>query len=293
MTDWMDEMEPLGPGGVVCGSPYCDHLCTRIDEHMCDEPVCECVAGGIPLTHLIGSPTEQPEVDRSQPVSPEWVPRTLTAEECAVVEEVNAAIRANYEHLARVFSSPMPVGCVQWLPLDKVRANDYNPNSVAGHEMRLLHTSVAEDGLTQPIVAMWDEETEQAVIVDGFHRYTVMLKYADLYDQTGGYVPVVLIDKPVADRIASTVRHNRARGKHSVAGMSNLVFSMLREGVTDAEICNKIGLEAEELARLKHITGYSRLYKEHSFSAVRQTESQLEAKAVYKKAHPDEQIPRW
>lgn len=145
---------------------------------------------------------------------------------------------------------------------------------------------------TQPVVAIYDPEIEKYVIVDGYHRYTVMRKYVDIRDSTCGLLPVVVIDKPIADRIASTVRHNRARGKHSVAGMSSLVFQMLQAGETDEEICHKLGLEAEELARLKHITGYSKLFKDvKEYSPVMMGKSQVDAKAKYKKENPDEVVP--
>jgi len=144
---------------------------------------------------------------------------------------------------------------------------------------------------TQPIVTIWDDELDKYVIVDGFHRYTVMRKYADIMESSQEYLPVVVIDKPIADRIASTVRHNRARGKHSVNGMGNLVFQMLMQGETDETICNKIGLEAEELARLKHVTGYSKLYANVEYSPVILTKTQAEEKSIYAAAHPDEKVP--
>lgn len=189
-----------------------------------------------------------------------------------------------------------PVGCVRWVPVDQVQANDYNPNAVAHHEMRLLHTSVAEDGYTQPVVAIWDptagpDGAGRYVIVDGFHRYTIMRTYPDISDARSGYLPVVVLDKDPSDRMASTIRHNRARGKHSVGGMSNLVFQMLLEGETDETVCNKIGLEPEELARLKHITGYSKLYADMAYSEPVLTRSQVAAKAKYKSEHPDEVVP--
>lgn len=217
--------------------------------------------------------------------------RTLDAEQTALVEKANALVKEAYALLGEVFSAPMPVGRVQWIHIDKVRANDYNPNAVAQQEMRLLHTSISEDGYTQPVVAIYDPEAKLYVIVDGYHRYTTMRKYADIYDSTGGYLPVVVIDKPIADRIASTVRHNRARGKHSVMGMGNLVFQMLMAGEDDATVCNKLGLEPQELAKLKHITGYSKLYKDVEYSRVVLTKSQAEAKAAYAKAHPGEKLP--
>lgn len=147
---------------------------------------------------------------------------------------------------------------------------------------------------TMPIVVIEDDERPgHFVIVDGYHRYTVMRRYPDIHETTGGYLPVAIIDKPMADRIASTVRHNRARGKHSVAGMGNLVFQMLQEGEDDAAICSKLGLEAEELARLKHITGYSKLYANAEYSKVSLAATQIEHKAAYKKEHPEEEIPQW
>ncbi|AWN07672.1 ParB-like partition protein [Microbacterium phage Hendrix] len=192
-----------------------------------------------------------------------------------------------------------PVKNVQWVPIDDVRANDYNPNSVPKEEMRLLHTSISEDGYTMPIVAIYDDENSTSerpkyVIVDGFHRYTTMRIFQDTYDTTGGYLPVVVIDKPLADRIASTVRHNRARGKHSVAGMGNLIHQMLMEGASDADIISKVGVDAEELMRLKHITGYSKLYAEReNYSKVALTGTQMRVKAEFKKEHPDERIEKF
>lgn len=217
--------------------------------------------------------------------------RALTEMEQSEVRRANALIRDAYEITERIFANSMPVGKVQWIHIDRVRANDYNPNAVAHHEMKLLHTSISEDGYTQPVVSIFDPDEDKFIIVDGYHRYTTMRKYADIYDATGGYLPVVVIDKPVADRIASTVRHNRARGKHSVQGMGNLVFQMLENGESDDTICNKIGLEPQELARLKHTTGYSKLYADSTHTKVTLSKSQMDAKAQYKKEHPDEQVP--
>jgi hypothetical protein len=191
-----------------------------------------------------------------------------------------------------------PVGCVQWIKLDRIQANDYNPNAVAHHEMKLLHTSISEDGYTQPIVAIWDPEAGpdrlgRYVIVDGFHRYTVARRFPEISEARDGYLPVVVIDKPPADRMASTVRHNRARGKHSMVGMGSLVFGMLAEGQTDEEVCNKLGLEAEELARLKHITGYSKLYADHTYGPVVMSKTQAVEKGKYARAHPEEKVPQF
>jgi ParB-like chromosome segregation protein Spo0J len=214
----------------------------------------------------------------------------------AVDEAVTAFNKAISDAEARLpFAGVAPVARVQWIHIDRVQANDYNPNSVAHHEMRLLHTSISSDGYTQPVVAIYDPEAAggegRYIIVDGFHRYTTMRRYQDIYDSTRGYLPVVVLDKPIADRMASTVRHNRARGRHSIAGMGNMVFQLLTEGETDESICAKLGMEAEELARLKHITGYSKLYADVEYSQPVLTTSQLKAKANYKREHPDEHVP--
>ncbi len=214
-----------------------------------------------------------------------------------LIEKANALIRDAYDLLP--FDDPHPVGRVQWVHADRVVANDYNPNAVAFQEMKLLHTSISEDGYTQPVVAIWDPsatgpswpEPGRFVIVDGFHRFTVLKSYSDIATSTHGYLPVVILDKPIADRIASTVRHNRARGKHSIAGMGSLVFQLLTEGVTDQEICQRLGMEPEELARLKHITGYSKLYANQEFGVPVLTTAQLKAKARYAKENPDERVP--
>jgi hypothetical protein len=208
-------------------------------------------------------------------------------------ERANALIRQAYNALD--FASPHPVGCVQWVPHRLVQANDYNPNSVATHEMKLLHTSIAADGYTQPVVVIHDPEAAggegRYIVIDGFHRYTALAMYGDLNASTGGYLPVVILDKTLAERMASTVRHNRARGKHSVAGMGSLVFGMLKEGRTPEEVCAELGLEAEELARLTHITGYSKLFGDVEFARPVLTTAQLKAKAAYAKAHPEEIVP--
>lgn len=216
--------------------------------------------------------------------------RELTTEEVQKVARANELIEEAYTTLSEVLTSSMPVGQVRWVHVSQVQANDYNPNAVAGPEMTLLHTSITQDGYTQPIVTIFDEELGKFVVVDGYHRYTVMRRYADVYEKTGGYLPVVVIDKPISDRIASTVRHNRARGKHSVQGMGNLVFQMLANGETDETICEKIGVDVEELVRLKHVTGYSALYRDREYGKASLTDAQMKAKAKYRKEHPDERI---
>ena len=168
-----------------------------------------------------------------------------------------------------------PVANVKWVPIEKVHANDYNPNSVAPNEMRLLYVSIKKDNYTQPIVTIYDKDNDTYIIVDGFHRYTVMLKNKDIYDLNGGLLPVVVISKDINDRMASTIRHNRARGKHAVTGMSNMVFGMLEHGWEDHQICNELGMEPDELVRLKYITGFSKLFENVEYKKSWETKKQI------------------
>lgn len=154
-----------------------------------------------------------------------------------------------------------PVDDIKRIHVSEIQANDYNPNNVALAEMELLYISIKEDGYTQPVVISYDSEINKYIIVDGFHRYTIMKTRSDIYDRYQGMLPcVILRNKSLEDRKASTVRHNRARGKHSVQGTSGLVYQLLESGWSDKEICTKLGLQKEELLRLKHITGFSKLY---------------------------------
>lgn len=175
-----------------------------------------------------------------------------------------------------------PIDLVLWVPLEKVEPNDYNPNNVARIEMGLLLKSIEHDGYTQPVVTIYDKEKDKYIIVDGFHRYYVMKSNSAIYDRCKGLLPITVIDKDVAERMAATVRHNRARGKHSVAGMSNLVFKMLDNGMLDEEICNELGMEPEELLRLKHITGFSKLFKDTEYNKAWLTKRQIMLKAQHK-----------
>lgn len=159
-----------------------------------------------------------------------------------------------------------PVDNVQWVPIDKVRANDYNPNAVAKVEMNLLYTSIKHDGYTQPVVTFYDKDKDLYIIVDGFHRYCTMKNSKYLREINHDLLPVVVIDKSMNDRRASTVRHNRARGSHSVGGMTDLVFQMLKDGWSDARICNELGMEADELIRLKYVSGFAKLYEKREYN---------------------------
>lgn len=178
-----------------------------------------------------------------------------------------------HENLSRL--KGQPIDFVRWVPIDKVRANDYNPNSVAKVEMKLLYTSILHDGYTQPVVTVYDKENDQYIIVDGFHRFFTCKSNEDILDRNLGYLPVVVLDKDINDRMASTVRHNRARGKHSVAGMSSMVFQMLDNGWSDTDICAELGMEAEELLRLKHVTGFSKLFSDIEYKKSWVTKQQI------------------
>ena len=168
-----------------------------------------------------------------------------------------------------------PVDRIRWVPVEDVEPNDYNPNSVAKIEMGLLYTSILHDGYTQPVVTIWDEEKQKYVIVDGFHRYFTCRNNPDIRARNLGYLPIVVLDKPINDRMASTVRHIRARGKHSIDGMSNMVFQMSENGWSEAEICGELGMEAEEVLRLKHITGFSKLFENAEYKKAWESKVQL------------------
>lgn len=159
-----------------------------------------------------------------------------------------------------------PVYGVRRVPIDKVRANEYNPNRVAPPEMRLLYDSIKQDGYTMPIVCYYNEKDDVYEIVDGFHRYTVMLQHQDIYDREHGMLPVSVIDKPIDERMASTIRHNRARGTHDVDLMSNIVAELHKIGRSDAWLAKHLGMDQDEILRLKQITGLADAFKDHEFS---------------------------
>ena len=160
-----------------------------------------------------------------------------------------------------------PVECVKWVPSDLVFANDYNPNSVAPPEMELLHTSIQEDGYTQPIV-VWQHDGMYEV-VDGFHRNRVGKEYSDIRERIHGCLPVVVINndrEDKGDRIASTIRHNRARGKHKVEAMSDIVLDLKKRNWSDAKIAKELGMDADEVLRLAQIQGLAEMFADREFS---------------------------
>ena len=159
-----------------------------------------------------------------------------------------------------------PAYNVRRVPIEKIQANTYNPNHVAPPEMRLLYESIKDDGYTMPIVCYYLADEDKYEIVDGYHRYSTMLRHKDIYDREGGCLPVTVIDKPLEDRMASTIRHNRARGEHSIDLMVNIVAELSKSGMSDAWIMRNIGMDAEELLRLKQLSGLQELFKDSDFS---------------------------
>lgn len=159
-----------------------------------------------------------------------------------------------------------PVYSVQAVPIERIQANSYNPNAVAPPEMKLLELSIWEDGYTMPIVCYYLSDIDKYEIVDGYHRYTVMLTSKRIRDREGGLMPIVVIDKPESNRMASTIRHNRARGSHSIELMSNIVAELTESGMSDAWILKNIGMDADELLRLKQVSGLAALFKDKNFS---------------------------
>jgi len=184
------------------------------------------------------------------------------------IEERTEAIN-EIKRLLREVSpfSAEPVECVQWVKSDLVFANDYNPNSVAPPEMELLHTSIQEDGYTQPIV-VWQHDGIYEV-VDGFHRNRVGKECADIRERIHGYLPVVVINddrEDKGDRIASTIRHNRARGKHKVEAMSDIVLELKKRNWSDNKIAKELGMDADEVLRLAQIQGLAEMFADREFS---------------------------
>jgi hypothetical protein len=182
----------------------------------------------------------------------------------AKINAINALREAIAKHSP--FASE-PVDFVKWVPADSVQANDYNPNAVAPPEMELLRVSVASDGYTQPIVTMLDGSTH--VVIDGFHRNRVGKECADIRERVKGYLPVVQIRTDRAersDRIASTIRHNRARGKHQVSAMADIVAELKKRNWSHAKIAKELGMDEDEVLRLCQITGLTELFSNESFS---------------------------
>lgn len=188
--------------------------------------------------------------------------------ELSLADRVDAlnAIRAEL-HKHSPFKNE-PVDFVKWVPNYSVTANDYNPNSVAPPEMKLLEHSIHEDGYTQPIVS-WSREDQMFEVVDGFHRNRVGKESKKVCKRVHGYLPLVVINegrKDKGDRVAATIRHNRARGKHKVDAMSEIVLDLKKRNWSDEKIGRELGMDPDEVLRLCQITGLAEMFADKEFS---------------------------
>ncbi len=159
-----------------------------------------------------------------------------------------------------------PVYKVRAVPVEKVVANSYNPNVVAPPEMKLLEVSIWEDGFTSPCVCYYVPEEDIYELVDGYHRYIVMKTSKRIYERERGLLPVTVIEKDLSNRMASTIRHNRARGTHNIELMSHIVSELSKSGMSDAWIQRNIGMDRDEILRLKQISGLAELFSNKEFS---------------------------
>ena len=147
------------------------------------------------------------------------------------------------------------------VPINKVIANDYNPNKVAKPEMRLLQKSIEDNGFCFPIATIYDQENDLYVIVDGFHRYTVAKDYLKLKE-----IPVVVLKHDIKKRMSATIQFNRARGTHQILDMSKIVLELFQKGWDDETIMEHLGMEKDEVIRLKQISGLKEAFSNHEFS---------------------------
>lgn len=172
-------------------------------------------------------------------------------------------------HQASPFKNE-PVDCVLWVKNESVQANDYNPNKVAPPEMKLLQMSIAADGYTQPVVTYPDrQEDREHTVVDGMHRSRIAKECKPIRERIFGYMPIVSVRDSqgnIKDRMAATIRHNRARGVHGVLPMVDIVAELLINGWTDEEVSKELGMDADEVLRFKQNTGMSELFKDHQYS---------------------------
>jgi ParB-like chromosome segregation protein Spo0J len=182
------------------------------------------------------------------------------------VELINALREVIHE--ASPFAEE-PVDLIRWVPADSVHSNDYNPNAVAPPEMELLRLSIMADGYTQPIVTNLDDDSVNRTVIDGFHRNRVGKECEDVATRIRGYLPVVQIKgdrTDRGDRIASTIRHNRARGKHAVSAMADIVLELKRRNWSDKKIGIQLGMDDDEVLRLAQITGLAEAFANRDFS---------------------------
>lgn len=181
------------------------------------------------------------------------------------VDEQVSALNAVRERLHTRSPFSEPVENIKWVANDAVEGNDYNPNEVATPEMELLHKSIKEDGYTQPIVT-YETGEHEFEIVDGEHRSIVGKEFDDIRERLREYVPVTVIDKPEEERMSSTIRHNRARGTHQIRDMSDIVVDLFDRGWSDERIMEELGMERDEVLRLKQVSGLKKAFDGHEFS---------------------------
>lgn len=183
-------------------------------------------------------------------------------EKIKAINEIRLAI-----HEVSPFKSE-PIDLVQWVSTDDVHANDYNPNSVAPPEMVLLEHSIDHDGFTQPVVG-WRDSDSSYEVVDGFHRTTVAKRSESVMARLKGYMPIVAIQSKNIDRndrVASTIRHNRARGKHNVDSMSDIVIELKKRNWSDTRIAKELGMDSDEVLRLCQVSGLVEVFGDDEFS---------------------------
>ena len=155
----------------------------------------------------------------------------------------------------------LPCMQVVVVDIDMVQANTYNPNAVSDNNMALLEESILSNGFCFAIVTIWDPDLEKYIIIDGFHRYLIFRDWFEAKE-----IPIIVLDHDIAQRMAATVQFNRARGVHQVELMGDLVQALVEQGVDDGEIATKLGMEIEEVFRLKQITGIAELFKNQIYS---------------------------
>ena len=181
------------------------------------------------------------------------------------LDEQVSALNALREKLHDVSPFEEPVENIKWVKQSDVEGNDYNPNEVATPEMELLHKSIKEDGYTQPIVT-YETEPGHFEVVDGEHRTIVGKEYEDIRKRLHNHVPVTVINKSEKHRMGSTIRHNRARGTHQIRDMSDIVVELFDQGWDDERIMEELGMERDEVLRLKQVSGLKKAFSDHEFS---------------------------
>ena len=162
-----------------------------------------------------------------------------------------------------------PVDLIKWVPVNDVVKNDYNPNAVAPPEMELLRHSINHDGYTQPVVTWMSDTKDSREVIYGFHRSRVCREFDDVNKRVYGYLPVVTMrddNTGENDRVASTIRHNRARGKHKVDSMSEIVVALKKRNWTDNKICKELGMDPDEVLRLCQVSGLTELFLDGDFT---------------------------